>query len=479
MHRKQEGKIPNYEEIIREILVAVDGPISIEDLAAQILLKRPSNARNPLQAALLKIHECNGRQLVFLNPTHVLPLRLAYHGARYRMRLTRENVDQAALPINNCFHHYLPPSFEEVNITFNDAQGNAIPSLVQAAPHTITFSSGMKVEYKESVVVLKEWFRSQKIDHKDHILVTIEDWEQGVFRLELERSDVLRPDRLAERNRYFADAFFEILESAQNENSHVKASLPTIYAKLADKNGYPPDQWMVIIENDPRMRTDGWSISYTDTSFYTPENIYAKATGQNLDTPEKDLTEEEVQQVYCFRAQLKYKPSIWREIEIQGKQNLWDLDRVLRIAFQHDTFDHLSGFWQKVVRSGGPRKRYREVDLGTVNPFEYDDSADTTVASLKLNVGDQLKYVYDFGDWIEHQLEVKSIGDPENGIKYPREIARNKPKYTYCIECQKKGKETVATWICFTCSNEQQRDILVCEKCLREHDDHYLEEFLY
>jgi hypothetical protein len=227
------------------------------------------------------------------------------------------------------------------------------------------------------------------------------------------------------------------------------------------------------------MTTDGWSIHYHDSGFSPLERMLAEATGQSLVASGESFAKEEGLQVFRLRAQLKDKPSIWREVEIQGKQTLGDLDRVLRIAFQHDTSDHLSGFWKKVARSGGPRKRYREVDLGTVNPFEGGEGSDTTVASLRLQVGDQLRYVYDFGDWIEHTLELQSIGSAGKGVRYPREVARNKPKNEYCVECQKEGKQTTATWICYTCSNEEQRDIVLCKKCLGEHEDHYVDELLY
>jgi len=40
---------------------------------------------------------------------------------------------------------------------------------------------------------------------------------------------------------------------------------------------------------------------------------------------------------------------------------------------------------------------------------------------------DPLKYVFDFGDWIEHTLTLTAIHPPERGVKYPREVSRNKP----------------------------------------------------
>jgi Zn finger protein HypA/HybF involved in hydrogenase expression len=473
------GKLPNYAEIIREILVSVNGPVSTEELAAQILQKRPSNARNPHQAALAKIREETGRQLIYLDATHILPLRLAYLGARYRIRLTKENIDHAALSIEECFHHYLPPWFKRGEIRLIDSYGNPIHTQLLEAPHTVAFPSEKRVEYKEPVIVLREWFRSQNVYIKDHIFVTVEDWEQGIFRLERERFGDQRPDLLAERNRLIADMLYEMLESARDEDIYAHIAVPTVYAKIPDKRGYPADHWELIASNDPRMTTDGWRIHYPDSGFSLLDRMFANATGQSLVAPGGSFTKEEGLQVFRLRAQLAHKPSIWREVEVQGKQTLEDLDHVLRNAFQHDASDHLSGFWKRVVRKGGQRKRYREVDVGTVNPFEYAEGSDTAVAALKLQVGDQLKYVYDFGDWIEHTLELQSIGSPAKGVRYPMEVARNKPKYEYCDECQKKGKQTVAAWICYTCSNEEQRDHVLCGKCLRKHEDHYVDGLLY
>ena len=479
MNPLETGKAPNYAEILGELLSSVDGPVSTDELAVQILQKRPSNARNPHRAALGKIREAAGSQLIYLDPTRILPLRLAYQGARYRIRLTKEKVDRAALPIEECFHHYLPPWFKREDIRLIDSHGNPILTQLQKTPRKVTFPSEKQFEYKDTAIVLREWFRSQRLYFKDHILVTVEDWEQGILRLERERFGDQRPDLLAERNRMVADILYEMLESARDEDIYAHIAVPTVYAKMPDKHGYPADHWGSIVANDPRMTTDGWRIHYSDSGFSPLERMFADATGQSLIMPGESFTKEEGLQIFRLRAQLVPKPSIWREVEVQGKQTLEDLDYILRDAFQHDASDHLSGFWKRVARKGGQSKRYREVDVGTVNPFEYAEGSDTAIAGLKLQVGDQLKYVYDFGDWIEHTLELRSIGGAEKGIRYPREVARNKPKYEYCVECHKKGEQTVAAWICYSCSNEEQCDIVLCEKCLITHEDHYVDELLY
>src|SRR5262249_49190629 len=101
-------------------------------------------------------------------------------------------------------------------------------------------------------------------------------------------------------------------------------------------------------------------------------------------------------------------------------------------------------------------------------------------AGLGLKPSDELKYVYDFGDWVEHRLTLEEVAEPEMGGTYPRIVAQNKPRYRYCQACRGKKRRTVATWMCLECSDAQQQEVLVCEECLSDaHEDHYVEEVLY
>ena len=63
---------------------------------------------------------------------------------------------------------------------------------------------------------------------------------------------------------------------------------------------------------------------------------------------EKKILPKHRKEVYCFKAFFRYRPNLWRRIEIQGKQTLAVFDSILRDAFQHDTGDHLSGFWKRI-----------------------------------------------------------------------------------------------------------------------------------
>jgi hypothetical protein len=119
------------------------------------------------------------------------------------------------------------------------------------------------------------------------------------------------------------------------------------------------------------------------------------------------------------------------------------------------------------------------VDLGSVDPFGGGDGADVSIAGLELTVGSKMKYVYDFGDWVEHTLTLEAIELPQSGAKYPREAQCNAPEYVKCVECAKKGKETTALYICFTCTKNPDNERFLCEDCLDKHEEHYIEKIVY
>jgi hypothetical protein len=249
--------------------------------------------------------------------------------------------------------------------------------------------------------------------------------------------------------------------------------VPTAYARLSDPHGYPGSHWLEVVQHDERMRTDGWDIHYSD--WHSPlENMLFEEES----IPETGFSVAQGRQVYRFKAALWHRSGLWRTIEIQGAQTLGEFDAILRDAFEHDSSDHLSGFWKRIRR--GKSKRFREVDVGDINPFGGGSGSEVHIAGLGLDPGHELKYVYDFGDWIEHRITLEEIVEPEAEVEYPRIVAQNKPRYRNCETCRAQKRNTRATWICLECSNRQQRAVLLCEECLeREHEEHYAEEILY
>jgi hypothetical protein len=243
---------------------------------------------------------------------------------------------------------------------------------------------------------------------------------------------------------------------------------------MSDPRGYPGDHWVELLARNKRMNWDGFQIRYTEDR--TPIQIIMGS--DEWKPTEARFTPAQGQQVYRFRAALAHQPKLWRRIEIRGTQSLADFDDILRRAFNHDRADHLGGFWRRVRRGTG--RKFREVHLGDVDPFGGGEGAGLRVAGLGLGLGDELKYVYDFGDWIEHRITLEETAAPAKDFTYPRVVAKNKPEYSYCEHCEAEGRQTIATWACSECSAREGRDVLVCKDCLRTHHvDHYADEILY
>jgi hypothetical protein len=460
-------------DAVEQVLAQVDGPIAVDEFCQQVLGIWPSEAKNPVSSMRSFLREQHaGKTLVFLDAKTILPMTLAMRGVQFRIPLDRREVNRGVLIIRPAFNLFLRHDLDPEAAQLLDQQGRALPTQVTTLQAHIDGFFG-KETIKTTAFALGKWFPSQGVRRDDSILVTIEDWAAGRFRLEHEPAKRRRQAEIERQDRELAKLLFDMLEASRHETIYAYDAIPTAYARLSDPRGYPGNHWIEVINRDERMRYDGWAIHYSDWRSPLESMLFGREP-----TAETGISPARGRQVYRFKAALWNRAGLWRRIEIQGEQTLVDFDAILRDAFEHDTFDHLGGFWKRVRRGKG--RRFREIDVGDVDPIGGGSGAEVQVAGLRLEPGDELKYVYDFGDWIEHRLTLEEIVEPEAKAQYPRVIAQNKPRYRTCETCRAEGRQNRATWICLECSNRQQREVLVCLECLRrEHEDHYAEEILY
>ena len=464
-------------EAIHQVAAQMDGPMNLDDFISQVLEIWPSSAKNPQNSVKQTIRDEHlGRNLLFLDETTLISMQQAMAGVRFRIPLTRQEINRGWLFVYSSFQFLKPHQVAAEDFHFEDGRGQTIPANLVTVKNKEKTIFGVQ-EYEQTVFDLSRWYEKHKLRRGDSLLATILNWEQGRFRLlpESFRTRQQHEDEIEQQNQAFADHLFQALENARDEYIQGQVAIPNAYFHLKDANAYPPDHWFEILKKDSRMRWTGIDIHYADWA--SPlESMFRDVSPSATQTafPTKHLSKEQKNQVYRFKASLWHRKGLWRRIEIQGGQTLADFDRALRDAFNHDFFDHLSGFWKLVQR--GQSRRFREVDLGNINPFEGGGAADTLVASLELEPGDALKYVYDFGDWVEHRIALEAIVEPEKGAEYPQIVGQNKPRYRYCHDCKKE----IAALVCITCCNRFQKDVYLCETCAeRDHEDHYIQEILY
>jgi PAS domain-containing protein len=421
---------PTYESLLNDLAVSLSGPIALDDLIDWVLARRPSRAKNPRQAVRNALRVTFRSPFVFLDPKTLLPKRLAMEGARFRLPLGRRIARQGTLEME-LFARYLRLHFPLREVRFVDTRDQPIPVLYrileQKVEHPLYRLLGFEGKDKILIADLSVWLRRQNVTRRDDLLVTVLDWQNGVLRLEIEPHKKQQPALIQARDRLLADLLYQILENAADERIWIEDALPLAYARLPEKEACPPHHWQIVLEQDGRFLFDDSCITYADAAPFPIERLILEQTGSPLPRRLQPVTREQEKLVYRFKAVLKRDPHVWREVEIQGGQTLDDLNWILVRAFGHES-DHVGGFWKRVPRFG-TKTRYREVELGTVDPFGGGDGADVQIAAIGLSEGDELKYVFDFGDWIEHILTLEaSIHPPEPGVEYPREISRSKPR---------------------------------------------------
>jgi hypothetical protein len=406
--------------ILQDLLRDVTEPMPLSELVDRVLQRYESKAKNPRSSVRAKIAEESGHSLVFTDRAHVLPIGIAMRGVRFRIPLSQFEIDEGGF-VMGYLSYYVPSGRSplENRIKLLDAQGRPIQTRKNVYVKTDDDAPDEYTDIRELLDV-KDWLRAKGARVGDYLIVTVEDWGTSTLRLEFEKASEANMDEIARRDQQLCDILFDMLEHTTHEALYLHEAIPSALARQPDKGGYAGHHWLIALQMDERVVYDGFTIRYSDA----PPSLFERIWG-GYEFEGKPFTREQGAQVYRFSARLKYGKREPVIVEIQGHHTLYDLDQILREAFGHDTWDHLGGFWLLVPRAG---KRVREVEIGACAPdpnFDLDSSAmDVAVAGLGLSPGNRMKYVYDFGDWVEHELVLEAIEPPQSRVRYPRIVSR-------------------------------------------------------
>lgn len=117
-----------------------------------------------------------------------------------------------------------------------------------------------------------------------------------------------------------------------------------------------------------------------------------------------------------FRASLDGYPGVDRDVVVRSSQTLAALHRVLQEAFGWDD-DHLYSFWLDGEFWGDPESEY--TSARAIEPGQR--SARVRLATLGLQRGATIAYIFDFGDCWQVLLTVLETA-PADDEPYPRII---------------------------------------------------------
>jgi hypothetical protein len=126
--------------------------------------------------------------------------------------------------------------------------------------------------------------------------------------------------------------------------------------------------------------------------------------------------------IYQFKIALKHiKPPIWRRIQVPDNYSFWDLHVAIQDAMGW-TDSHLHSF--HIIN---PRTAWEEEIGSPGDPFFDDDpiipSPDKKISKYFSLDNKKALYVYDFGDYWEHEVVLEKILPKEKGAEYPVCIA--------------------------------------------------------
>lgn len=487
---------PTRMELIAQIVRQLEGPTPLETIVDRVLERKPSRAKDPRSPIRgdTRLHACSlGIVFADLERKLIVPAQIAMRGMRFRHVVTEAEISRRMLLWDESDAVYLAspstlPDFDRPDLQLIDGAGQAIAAERSAVPLEVVNTAGYPM-LRGSGRKLAACLRQHQVKAGDSLLFTIEQFDPPRWRMEHEPQAQRDQAAIDRRNRELMDILFAMLENSPGEYIDMYAAVRSAFCQLSDPYGYPGDPWMTALPRDGRMRADAIGIVYAEAASRSIFDAIASfhdeydSVEETSALPElPPLPEVSAQRIYTFKIGPIHRKSLWRRVEVLGAETLEGLNSYLVDLFKHDD-DHLGGFWRIVSRGKG--KRVREVELAVVEPYSGgDQGGEQRIADLNLAEGDALKWVYDFGDWHEYTLRLETVVDPQSPpdvTAYPRVVGANKPQLLYCAACQKRGKQTVARWCCWDCSNEQNETVLLCDECSRlpEHEEHYLEEWVY
>ena len=129
-------------------------------------------------------------------------------------------------------------------------------------------------------------------------------------------------------------------------------------------------------------------------------------------------------QTHLFRVALQHEPAILRDIEVLSSRTLVDLAKAIVSAFDFD-FDHAFGFYSNlsgphVRRSGTSYELFADMGEET----RSRSVKRTRVAEAFADIGQEMLFLFDYGDDWRFVVEVLGIGSKEPGVRYPRVLKK-------------------------------------------------------
>ncbi len=112
-------------------------------------------------------------------------------------------------------------------------------------------------------------------------------------------------------------------------------------------------------------------------------------------------------------------PTVWRLVEVAPRMSLLELHAVIQVAMKWQS----SHLFQFEVMKDGKKELYGCPDFDIDEEELLLDAKKVKLTDFLLAEGDSIRYVYDFGDYWEHEVILRGYTQTESTWTYPRCLA--------------------------------------------------------
>ena len=132
-------------------------------------------------------------------------------------------------------------------------------------------------------------------------------------------------------------------------------------------------------------------------------------------------------QTLIFKTQFFHDKKIQREIEAPANFSLYDLAEAIIKSYDF-SFDHAFGFFRKITerwdfKDAEKYELFADLEDQGIEPVDAGSVKNTKISQVWKNPQDQMLFLFDYGDEWRWIITLKSFGEKQAGVKYPRVLS--------------------------------------------------------
>ena len=274
-----------------------------------------------------------------------------------------------------------------------------------------------------------QWWAAQRRAGADEIVIRCEDGLTGQYTAAPIKSATLDRSAVGVRNTQMREAAAAALRNTRGMRAHELGR--RLLARGVYHGKPPPDPLNVVLFEPPGpFLSEFLRITYRPEMTPAQHRLFADRIDVESDDerllgallglsppptaapPRKrrrrPARSRRPTHAYHIRVRLQWAPSVWRTFELLDTHTLEDLHDAIQDAFGWDD-DHLYSFflsnraWDSLTEVSRP---FNDVFGDEPEPPTADE---VTLAELELQPKQRFLYIFDFGDDLRHEIEVRKV----------------------------------------------------------------------